>query len=852
LTFGQTLFVLIICFGTALAEDGGKPLKLHNETSRYNLKGHLELYEDKTATETFDSVRTKTFHPIEQSVPSLGYTRSAYWVKLVVQNVTQQPETLLLQISNHYLDFIDIFVESDRKTHVEHYRAGARAPFDERVSQENRPLLHLHFAPYEQKTIFVRAQSQGPLRIPLTLSTPEAYDHDNLNYLFFLGIFYGVMVVLIVYNLFSWSILKQDAYLYYILQLVFAITYHLGYDGLLPDVSIFSQPERMLHVFTATIALVLVFYILFIGSFLDARPRHPVLYRIMDVLWIGTCAIFALFVVNAYVGNQVMQVCGLIITSALVVITGLLWYEGEAYARFVFLGNLAAPAFVALHAGLLVGILPFNPLLSQLFKGGFLLQGLFFTLALADRYAIIQRSARKALEIQVAERSAELVETNEKLRHERDKSQKYLDIVGVIMVAVDTEGRVTLMNRRGCEVLEISPGQIIGRDWFETCVPERNRKRARSAFSECMSGRIDLPEYFEGRIVTRSGDERHIVWHYSLIKDQSGNTLGALGSGEDITDRKQAEEALKTTESKFTELTELLPQAVFEIDSEGKFTFVNRAGFQLTGYSEEDLAAGLTAFQVVVPHDRERVAANMERVARGEKPGSNEYACLRKNGTTFPAVVYSAPIITDQAVRGFRGTVVDVTPLKRAEASVRESYKKLEDYAQSLELKVQARSQHLQSAREELDAYSKKIEYANEALRNLISRIEQQNRALIDRVGEELRATVIPLLHNLAAFRPDEETTKLVNTIQDRIHVVVSSLSPFVDEESLLTPLQARMCEMIASGLSSKEIAAILGVTPQAVSSQRHHIRKKLGLTGTGDDLASFLRNKMFSRLGSR
>ncbi|MEW6531918.1 MAG: PAS domain S-box protein [Thermodesulfobacteriota bacterium] len=852
LWLGQTLFILLICCAAAIAEDGGKPLKLDKETSRYNLKGHLELYEDKTGGETIDSVQTKTFLPTDQAALSLGYTRSAYWIKLVVENVTQQPETLRFQISNHYLDFIDIFVKSDRKSLVEHRRAGARVPFDERFSQDIDPTLDLHFAPYERKTIFVRIQSQGPLRIPLTLSTPEAYEHDNLNYLFFSGIFYGVMIVLIVYNIFSWSILKQDAYLYYILQLVFALTYHLGYDGLVPHVSIFSQPERMLHVFTATIALVVVFYILFIGSFLDARPRHPVLYRIMDVLWIGSVAIFVLFVINAYLGNQVIQVCGIIVTSVLVVITGVMWYEREAYARFVFLGNLAAPVFAALHSSLLVGILPYNPLLLQSLKVGFLVQGAFFTLALADRYAIIQRSAQKALEQEVTERSAELVRANEKLHNEKDRAEKYLDIAGAVMVAVDTDGRVTLINRRGCEVLEISPDQMMGKDWFETCVPERNRKRARSAFSQCMSGQIDLPEYFEGRIVTRSGDERHIVWHYSLIKDQRGNILGALGSGEDITDRKQAEEALKATESRFTKLTELLPQAVFEMDSEGKLTFANRAGFELTGYSEEDLAAGLTAFQVIVPQDRERAEANMARMAQGEKLGSNEYACLRKDGTTFPAVVYSAPIITDGAVHGFRGTVVDVTPLKNAEALVRESYKKLEDYAQSLELKVQGRAQHLQSAHEELDAYSKKIEYANEALRNLISGIEQQNRALIERVGGELRATVIPLLHNLAAFRPDEETTKLVDNVQDCIQAVVTSLSPFVDEEALLTPLQARMCEMIASGLSSKEIAAILGVTPQAISFHRHHIRKKLGLTGTGDDLASFLRNKMFGRLGSR
>lgn len=849
LLLGQVLLLLLIsCAVAALADDTRKPVALDKETSHYNLDGYLEFYEDKAGADTIDTVQTRAFSPTRRAALNLGYTRSVYWFKLVVQNVTQQPDTLVLEITNHYLDFIDIFVKSDRKTHVEHYRAGARVPFDERMSHERYPALDLHFAPYEQKTIFVRVQSASPLRVPVALFTPEAYAREKAKGRFSLGVFYGVMIFLILYNILSWSILKQDAYFYYILELIFVVTFYLAGDGLLPQVSLFSQPERMLHHFTATIALATVFFTLFLGSFVGARPRHPVLYRVLDILWIVSLGIFITYVVNYYVGNYLMQLCGFIISIAAVTVIGLMWYQGEAHARYLFLGILLVPVYAAVHSGLLVGILPFNIVVFQSLKYGFLLQGILFTLALADRYAIKQQSVQKALKNQVAERSAELVHANEKLLNEKNKAEMYLDIAGVVVVALDFEARVTLINRKGCELLEISPDQILGRDWFETCVPAPDRVRLREQFSRSMSGDIGLPEYFENPIVTRSGEERHLLWHNSLIKDQSGNTVGALSSGEDITDRKRAEDALRATESKFRELTELLPQTVFETDSEGKLSFLNRAGFQLTGYSEEDLAAGVTAFQLVVPEDRDRVAANMSRVAGGEKLGGNEYTALRKDGTTFTVVVHSAPMICDSKVAGFTGAVVDVTPLKNAEEMVRESYKKLDHYAQSLELKVRERTRHLETARQELDAYSKKLEYANEALRNLIYGIGQQNRVLIQRVGIELRATVITRLQNLAAHRPDDETTRLVDAIQDRIQAVVTSLAPFVDEEALLTPLQARMCEMIASGLSSKEIAAIMRVTPQAISFHRYNIRKKLGLTGTGDDLATFLRNKMHGR----
>jgi|GEM_PF-1782669 len=848
LLIGKTISILLVCCAAALAEDNGKPLKLDKETSRYDLTGYLGLYEDKTGAETIDTVQAKAFSPMEQAALSLGYTRSVYWIRFVVRNGAKEPETLRLQIPNHYLDFIDIFVKSEQMSRVEHYRAGARLPFNERVSQESRPVLDLHFAPNEQKTIFVRVQSASPMRVPLVLSTPEAYGHDRMTTLFFFGVFYGVMGFVIIFNLLSWSILKQNAYFYYILELICVVTFRLANDGLVPQVSIFSQPEKILHLFTTTIALATVFYTLFLGAFFDARQRHPGLYRILDALWIVSLGIFVLYMISYYVGNIVMQLCGPIITICLIVVVGLMWKRGEAHARYFFFGNIPVPIYAVLHAGFLAGIIPFSLILFQSLQFGFLFMGLFFSLALADRYAIMQRSAQKDLETQVAERSAELVEANRKLRDERDKAQKYLDIAGVLIVALNLEGKVTLINRKGCEALEIGSDRIMGKDWFETCLPERDRARVREVYFRSVTGRIDLPEYFENPVISRSGEERLMFWHNSLIKDQSGNILGTLSSGEDITDRRRSEEALRASESKFRELTELLPQTVFEMDLNGKLAFLNRVGFQFTGYSEKDLVTGLTAFQLAVPEDRERVAEHLLRVARGEKVGSNEYTALRKDGVTFPVVVYSAPIMRNKEVVGFRGVVIDVTPLKNAEEMVRESYEKLEDYAQSLEFKVEERTRHLETARKELDAYAKKLEYANEALRNLISGTELQNRALIHKVGGELRVTVIPLLNNLAAVHPDVDTIRLIATIQDRIDSLVSSLAPSVDEEALLTPLQARLCEMIASGLSSKEIAAIMGVTPQAISFHRYHIRKKLGLTGSRDDLAHFLRNKLRGR----
>jgi len=248
------------------AHGGQKVLKLDEATSRYKLAGHVEVYEDKTGAETIDTIRSKPFHPVQTAAPNFGFTRSAFWTKLTIVNPTSAPQKVLLETANPYLDFIDIFVTSDSHSALAHYRAGARVPFDETFSGSRYPVLELSFAPGEEKTILVRAKSDTSVRLPLVLSTEEAYRRDELNHYLFLGLFLGALVFLTAYSLLAWSILRQRAYLYYILTIACVGAFQLAYSGLVPRVSIFSQPERMMHLVNSGIGITCVFNIMFVSS----------------------------------------------------------------------------------------------------------------------------------------------------------------------------------------------------------------------------------------------------------------------------------------------------------------------------------------------------------------------------------------------------------------------------------------------------------------------------------------------------------------------------------------------------------------------------------------------------------
>jgi PAS domain S-box-containing protein len=129
----------------------------------------------------------------------------------------------------------------------------------------------------------------------------------------------------------------------------------------------------------------------------------------------------------------------------------------------------------------------------------------------------------------------------EDLKKERDRAQKYLDIAGVMMVALNREGGVTLVNRRGLDILGYSESDLLGRDWFETCVPATIREERRAYFESALRGEGETAGNDENPILTKSGDERTISWHDTVIKNKEGEIVGTLSSGEDITQRKLAE-----------------------------------------------------------------------------------------------------------------------------------------------------------------------------------------------------------------------------------------------------------------------------------------------------------------------
>lgn len=137
-------------------------------------------------------------------------------------------------------------------------------------------------------------------------------------------------------------------------------------------------------------------------------------------------------------------------------------------------------------------------------------------------------------------------ESEQALQQERDNVRRYFDLAKVMFAVLDIEGRIVQMNPKGCEILGYEQADMIGLDWFETFVPERLRDEVRGVFQMLLTGDVVPVECYENPVLRKDGEERVIAFQNTLLRNESDQLTGILISGEDITDRRQQQEQLRS------------------------------------------------------------------------------------------------------------------------------------------------------------------------------------------------------------------------------------------------------------------------------------------------------------------
>jgi len=315
----------------------------------------------------------------------------------------------------------------------------------------------------------------------------------------------------------------------------------------------------------------------------------------------------------------------------------------------------------------------------------------------------------------------EMREVSLERREERDRAQKYLDVAGVMLTVLDTSGKVSMMNPKGCEILGYPTEKIVGSDWFEHFLPERMRAEVREVFAKLMRGEIEPVEYYESPVLSKDAGERILSFHNAVIRDHAGEIIGIMFSGADVTESKLVEERLRASSEYNRSLIEASLDPLVTIGRDGRITDVNHATEEATGYQKDDLV-GMDFCDYFTEPEQARTGylkAFLEGAVR-------DYPLLlrHRDGRTTP-VLYNASIYRDA-----KGAVIGVFAAARDISEQQRAAEELRGLNEELERRVAVRTSDLESK-------SGEIRESQHALMNLV---EDLNAAT-----EELRQANLKL-----------------------------------------------------------------------------------------------------------
>ena len=196
----------------------------------------MQVFEDVGGEATLADVSAQDdlFKPHTKDTLNAGYSHSAFWVKVDLRYQPQDPRvhrTWLLELAYPPLDSIELYLADAAGKYQLVERTGDSLPFDSRQIKENNYLFEINFSPGQSQTVYLRLASQGSVQAPLTLWSAQAYLEEQPVRIYILGLIYGVLLGMLVYNLFIYLSVRDTSYLYYIFYIASFGLYQLSVNG---------------------------------------------------------------------------------------------------------------------------------------------------------------------------------------------------------------------------------------------------------------------------------------------------------------------------------------------------------------------------------------------------------------------------------------------------------------------------------------------------------------------------------------------------------------------------------------------------------------------------------------------
>lgn len=397
-------------------------VELDERTERLALGEHLAVFEDASGTADIEQVRgafADRFQPHDRAVLNAGYSRSAYWLRL---DLLYRPGTdvtarrWLLELAYPPLDDIQLFVPDGQGGYRLAWRTGDTHPFSDRQFLQGDYLFALDLQPGVPQQVYLRLQSQGSVQAPLTLWSQDAYLEYQPKRIYVLGLIYGVLLVMLVYNLFVYLGIRDASYLYYIAYIATFGLYQVSVNGagvqfLWPDHPLWANLATPLLIGAAGL-----FGCQFTRSFLQTARHSPWIDRLLLLMMGMAGLVMALALWADYSLSLRMATLLALLFTLVVFAAGIAaWASGMRVARYFVIAWSALLLGGQINTLMVLGYLPHTFLTMYASQIGSAIEVALLSLALADRINALRDERTTILEAsgaELARLNGQLAESN--------------------------------------------------------------------------------------------------------------------------------------------------------------------------------------------------------------------------------------------------------------------------------------------------------------------------------------------------------------------------------------------------------------------------------------------------------
>ena len=421
------LFVMLLGWLPMLAS----AVEFDEATQSLPLGRVMQVFEDIGGQATLADIRARDdlFKPHNKDTLNAGYSHSAFWLKVDLSYQPLNPQihrTWLLELAYPPMDNIDLYLADASGNYRLAERTGDALPFDTRQIKENNYLFELNFSPGQSQTVYLRVASQGSVQAPLTLWSAQAYLEEQPVRIYILGLIYGVLLGMLVYNLFIYLSVRDTSYLYYIFYIASFGLYQLSVNGAAVQYFWPNNPWWANASTPFLIGSAALFGCQFARTFLHTATHSRWLDRALMLLMAVGVLVMVLALTTSY-AVSLRLATGLALAFIVTIFTAgvVAWARGLRVARYFVIAWSAFLLGGLVNTLMVLGYLPNVFLTMYASQIGSAIEVGLLSLALADRINAMRDLQARTLQ----ESGQKLAAMNQQLAHTNQLKDEFLATV---------------------------------------------------------------------------------------------------------------------------------------------------------------------------------------------------------------------------------------------------------------------------------------------------------------------------------------------------------------------------------------------------------------------------------------